>query len=102
MSAPLTRKLRGFVQQNVPMMITCREVEDFIVDYVDDALPWRQRLVFQIHLIFCRECRDYLASYTHTLALSKAVFEHSETPAAGEIPEDLVRAILAARKQPGD
>jgi anti-sigma factor RsiW len=95
MSAPLTvtRKFRGFVQRNVPVMITCRELEEFIVDYLDGTLPWRQRLVFRIHLFFCRECRDYLASYTHTIALGKAALRQTDAP----IPEELVRAILAAR-----
>ena len=97
MSAPSTRKLRGFLQRNTPLMITCRELEEFIADYLDGALPWRQRLVFRLHLLYCRECRDYLASYRRSIALGKAVFQYPDEPVPEEIPEDLVRAILAAR-----
>lgn len=102
MSVPVTHKLRGFVQQNVPMMISCRELEGFIDDHLDGTLPWRQQLVFRIHLVFCRECRDYLTSYTRTIALGKAVFDHADAPVPEEIPEDLVRAILAARANAQD
>ena len=98
MSVPLTRKLRGFLQQNVPLMITCRELEEFVVGYLDGTLPSRQRFVFKLHLLVCRECRDYLASYTQAIALGKAVFRHSDEQVPEEVPEDLVRAILAARE----
>jgi anti-sigma factor RsiW len=98
MSVPLTRKIRGFLQRRVPLMITCREIEDFILDYLDGALPWRQRVVFRAHMVLCRECRDYLASYEKAIALGKAVFQHPDEQAPDEVPEDLVRAILTARK----
>ena len=102
MSVPLTRKLRGFLQQNVPLMITCRELEEFVVGYLDGTLPSRQRFVFKLHLLVCRECRDYLASYTQAIALGKAVFRHSDEQVPEEVPEevpeDLVRAILVARE----
>jgi len=78
-------------------MITCRELEDFIADYLDGTLPKRQRFVFRFHLLLCRECRDYLTLYEQTIALGKAVFHHPDEPVPEDIPEDLVRAILAAR-----
>jgi len=98
MSLPWTRKLRGFLQQNVPLMITCREFEQFIVDDIDGTLPWRQRLVFRLHLRFCRECRDYLSAYAKAIEMGKAVFAHPDDPVPTEVPDDLVRAILAARQ----
>jgi predicted anti-sigma-YlaC factor YlaD len=98
MSVPLARRIRGFLQRRVPLMITCREFEDFIVDYLDGALSWRQRFVFQSHLVLCRECRDYLGSYERAIALGKVVLQHPDEAVPEEIPEDLVRAILSARK----
>lgn len=98
MTVPLTRKLRGFMQQHAPLMISCTELEGFIDDYLDGTLPRRQRLVFQIHLFFCRECRDYLDSYRRAIALGKGAFQQKDTP----IPEELVQAILAARGRAED
>ncbi len=80
------------------MMITCRELEEFVVDYLDGTLPWRPRLVFRTHLLFCRECRDYLARYERTVALGKAALRHPDEAPPADVPEDLVRAVLAARK----
>lgn len=98
MKRPVTRRLRGFLQQNVPLMITCREFEQFVADDSDGTLPWRQRLVFRLHLRFCRECRDYLAAFVRAVELGKSVFRHPDDLVPTEVPEDLVRAILAARK----
>lgn len=92
-----TRRLRGALQRKAPFMITCRELEEFIAEYLDHALSWRQWIVFRLHLLYCRECRDYLVSYERTVALGKAVFQHPDGPVPEDIPEDLVRAILAAR-----
>lgn len=102
MSAPWTRRLRGFVQRKGPLMITCRELEEFIGDFLDGSLPWGQWLVFRIHLLFCRECRDYLNSFTRAMALGKATFEHPDAVVPDEVPEDFVRAVLAARRSGED
>ena len=83
--------------RHMPLMITCREFEDFILDYLENALPERQRFVFELHLKLCRECRDYLAAYRRTIEVSKRAFEEPDAPLPDEVPEDLVKAILAAR-----
>jgi anti-sigma factor RsiW len=85
------------MQRRMPLMLTCRELEAFIVDYLDGNLPVRQRFVFRLHLILCRECRSYLASYERAIAISKAVCQDATRSIPEDIPEDLVRAIVAAR-----
>lgn len=97
MSVSWRRKLRGTLQKKAPLMITCRELEDFISDYLEGGLPFRKRFVFKLHLAFCRECRDYLASYRKAMALGKAVLRITNESLPEDIPEALVRAILAAR-----
>ena len=83
----------------LPGMITCAEAEDFIVDYIEGDLPKTKQVVFERHLSFCRECRDYLAAYRASMALGKAVFEDPDADASGIMPEDLVQAILDARSR---
>ena len=77
--------------------MTCKEVIDFLGEYLDGALPWRQRLVFNLHLVLCRHCRRYLASYSETVRLARA---SGREPSSGAqlVPEELVQAILAARR----
>ena len=92
------RWMKGMMLKHMPMMITCREFEDFILAYIEGELPERQRFVFELHLKICRECRDYLAAYRQTIAVSKRAFAEPAPPAPEEMPEDLVKAILAARQ----
>ncbi|MFN0134560.1 MAG: anti-sigma factor family protein [Phycisphaerae bacterium] len=77
--------------------MTCREVAQFLMDYLDGELPGDSVAVFERHLTACRECRDYLDSYQRTIGASRAVFAESEAPCEEPLPADLVKAILASR-----
>ena len=94
----LRRMIKGFMLKHGPGMITCRDFEEFVLDYLDGALPPAQRRVFEWHMKVCRECRDYLAAYQASMELGKAAFEHPDGPIPEEVPEDLVQAILKARR----
>ena len=93
----LMRMMKGVMLKHGPRMITCREFDDFVLDYLDDTLPAGQRKIFELHLKICRECRDYLATYRRSIELGKAVFQQTDQAVPEDVPEDLVRAILAAR-----
>ena len=79
--------------------ISCRELTEFLDDYIDGSLSPERRAVFERHLAICAECTAYLASYRETIALGKAAFRDANEPALKTAPENLVRAILAARKK---
>lgn len=76
----------------------CREVVEFLMEYLSAELPPDQRLAFEEHLETCPECVAYLQSYKETVKLGKAVLNHSDERIPDEVPEELVQAILAARK----
>ncbi len=94
----LRRMIKGFMLKHGPGMITCREFEDFVLEYLDGTLPATQRRVFELHIRICRECRDYLAAYQSSIELGKAAFQHPDAPAPDDVPEDMIRAILDARE----
>jgi predicted anti-sigma-YlaC factor YlaD len=75
--------------------LTCREVTGFLADYLDGTLPIAERGVFEKHLAECPDCIAYLRSYAETIHLARETREPDTLPAG--VPEDLVRAILAAR-----
>jgi anti-sigma factor RsiW len=75
--------------------LKCREIIDFVMAYLDGELPERERAIFDAHLTICPECVNYVESYKSTMALTKRTQTSTET---APIPDDLVRAILAARK----
>lgn len=97
-SGGIRRWLKAMMLRHIRGMITCREFEEFVQAYVDDELPTRQRSVFEWHMRICRECREYLAAYKRSLELGKAILGAEDEPVPDTVPEDLVKAILSARK----
>ena len=75
--------------------MTCRELSDFVLDYVGGELPPPLREAFERHLDACGNCRLYLDSYRATVRASRHALGEEPT-ALPPMPEDLVRAILAA------
>ena len=78
--------------------MTCRELVDFLMAYLDGELGADRRGLFEEHLRECPACREYLRTYVDTVRLGRAVFTHSDDAVPEDVPEDLVRAVLAARK----
>lgn len=78
--------------------MTCKDVIEFLDDYVAARLSADERARFDEHLALCPPCRDYLKTYQDAIALGRAVLT-GEEDATAALPDDLVRAILAARKR---
>ena len=79
------------------MNVTCREFADFMADYLSGALTPDLREPFDHHLSLCVNCQRYLTSYRETVELGKRAFDDVDAELPSEVPEDLVKAILAAR-----
>ena len=77
--------------------LTCRELIDFLDDYVAGTLPGPQRERFDEHLGRCAACVRYLRGYQGTMRAVALSFAPEAAPPA-DVPEELVGAILAARK----
>ena len=90
------RKLKAMMAK-LPLMVSCQEFEEFVLDYFEGTLPWRQRVLFDLHLAFCSDCRAYLAAYRRAMELGQRVFPKPDEALPEEVPEDLVQAVLAAR-----
>ena len=77
-------------------MLTCRELIEFLDDYVADALPDAVRREFEVHLKLCAACRRYLKTYRRTIDLERRALGDVQAQDCDDMPEDLVRAIVAA------
>ena len=95
----LMRRLKGFMLKRMHSMITCREFEEFIMNYLDGSLPNAQVRKFEWHLRICRECREYLAAYQRTIELGQAILGPAHQSVPEDVPEDLIRAILDSREE---
>jgi len=95
----IKRWLKGFMLNHMHKMITCVEFENFVQQYIDGALPKQQLFIFELHLKVCRECQEYLAAYRRSMEITRTVFEVPDAPVPEDVPEDLIIAVLEARKQ---
>ena len=79
--------------------MTCRDFADFLMDYLLGELSPESRAEFAYHLSLCINCRKYLTSYEETVKLGKRAFDDDTAPLPTDVPEELVKAILAAGRQ---
>lgn len=75
--------------------MNCRECAEFLVDYCSGELAPEVRATFERHLTLCPNCVIYVEQYRATIEAGKVAFENDATE---DFPEELVRAILAARR----
>lgn len=77
--------------------LTCRDFAEFLSDYVENRLPADRKAVFDRHLSLCPDCVNYIAGYRKTIALAR----DGATRSLGDMPPDLVRAVLEAWSKNG-
>jgi predicted anti-sigma-YlaC factor YlaD len=76
--------------------LTCRELIEFLDDYVDGCLARAELARFEEHLALCVACRRYLHGYRSTMRLALAACAEADREPE-DVPEELVAAILASR-----
>jgi mycothiol system anti-sigma-R factor len=52
-------------------MITCREIVELLIDYLDGELPEDRRQHLEQHLDLCPPCLTYLETYKVTIRLTR-------------------------------
>jgi anti-sigma factor RsiW len=75
--------------------MTCQEIIDFLMRYLDGELADEERRILEEHLGECPPCVAYLETYRQTIQVSRCACAARENPCE-EIPEALVKAIVAA------
>lgn len=84
--------------------LTCREVAEFLLGYVERELDEQVLAEFDAHLGRCPPCGNYLESYRETVELirrcGKAECDAADKAKWQKPPEDLIQAILRAKSQP--
>ena len=80
-----------------PNMITCKEFDAFIVDYLDNSLPQTQRERFELHMEDCRACAEYLEAYKRSAELSKQLLASPDEGLPEDVPADLIAAVVDAQ-----
>jgi anti-sigma factor RsiW len=78
--------------------MTCRDVAEFLLEYVEGELPVEARRRFDEHMAICPDCVRYLQHYTETIKAGRLAMAE-DVPA--DVPDELVIAILRARDTGG-
>ena len=73
--------------------MNCRELSNFLADYVSDELATTTKVEFEAHLSKCRNCGAFLTQYRSTIIAGTHAFDAGVLEA---IPEDLIDAIMTA------
>jgi anti-sigma factor RsiW len=79
--------------------MTCQELVEFLMDYLDGLLSEAQRQGFEEHLGECPDCVAYLTTYQQAIRLGKEACTAGDDSIPADVPENLVRAVLAARQR---
>ena len=78
--------------------MTCREFAEFMADYLSGELVPETTAQFERHMTVCPNCVAYLSNYRQTVSLGRQAFDDDDADVRGEVPDDLVNAILASRR----
>ena len=70
--------------------LTCAELVELVTDYLDDALPLRERRRFEEHLIDCPGCSIYLEQIQTTIAATGRLREEELDP---QVRDELLAAF---------
>ncbi len=81
-------------------MPNCREFVGSLDDYVAEVPDTAARAAFVAHLGSCPACAAFLKTYQASMTLGRAVFRHRSEADPEDVPETLVRAILAGSDTP--
>lgn len=79
--------------------MNCREFVDFLMSYLEGELEAEPTRVFEDHMRLCPPCLTYLDTYRDTIRLGKLACRDELERSLEEPPEQLIRAILAARRE---
>jgi anti-sigma factor RsiW len=80
--------------------MTCREFAQFLDSYLAGELSPEEVAEFQRHLAVCDHCVAYLDGYQKTVDAVRRLRD-SEADVPETVPEELVQAILLAKRAAG-
>ncbi|HYE88669.1 MAG TPA: zf-HC2 domain-containing protein [Vicinamibacterales bacterium] len=74
----------------------CRELAEFLNDYVSGELAHETRTHFEFHISKCKNCHEYMVQYQVVIKAGKIACDElsDEMP---PMPEELIKAVLASR-----
>ena len=69
-------------------MLTCEQMTALVTEYVEGRLPFTERAKFQVHILMCKHCREYLAQMK---LAARTLGRMPEAP----VPDEVMQELLA-------
>jgi len=92
----MVNDLKGQVMHLMAGSMTCREVVDLIAEYLDGNLAFFDRVRFQIHLGFCKGCRNYLNQMKYTI---RTLGQLPTEPMPDDVRDELLKRFRNWKKE---
>ena len=70
---------------------TCREMVELVTEYLEGAMPPRERAIFEAHLAVCPGCTAYLEQMRQTIRIVGKLTEEALSPQARDDLMDVFR-----------
>lgn len=80
-------------------MLTCKQFDEFMMDYLEGNLPFWQKVSCGLHVRMCRKCAKFIRQYRRVVLLEKSAFVVPRNSIPEPVPEELIKAALSHRKQ---
>lgn len=78
-------------------MISCQQLVDFCLDYIEGDLPRDQQVGFMRHLAQCPDCVAFFETYRQTAEISREALKIQMPPAVKEA----IHSFLRCRRDEG-
>jgi anti-sigma factor RsiW len=75
-------------------MMTCRQLVELLVDFLDGDLPDERRRLLEAHLALCEPCLTYLETYKVTIRMTRRLPDVAPPP-------ELLEKLKAAMRDEG-
>lgn len=77
------------------MMPNCQQITELVTEYLEGAMPFSDRLMFQAHIAMCPTCKNYLRQMELTI---DSAGELPPEPIPDEVSQDLMEAFRGWKK----
>ena len=82
-------------------MITCKEFDERMLDFLEGDLGRWQGPSFWLHMKLCSKCRKHLADYQQAIALSKAAWQTLDDHQESTLAENMIKTVPVAVDRTG-
>ena len=77
---------------NSPVFLKqCQDIQTFLVNYLDGALPVADSMLFRLHVLFCAPCRRYMSRYNDSVELARYILDDPPPPELVNLTTEFIK-----------